>query len=76
MPKDHCVAARLWRRAALQDHFYSQYQFPEAALTGRFDGCGVRLDRPEMLAFARAARAKAAFTGLEDEIDAVIKALE
>lgn len=76
MPKDHCLAARLWRRAALQDHFYSQYQFPEAALTGRFDGCGVRLDRAEMLTFAKAARAKAAFTGLEDEIDAVIKRLE
>jgi TPR repeat protein len=71
--KDFCKAAVLWRRAALADHFYAQYSFGKAALDGRLAACSVRHTPRETLAFLQAARAKADFTGLEREIDALVE---
>jgi len=66
--KDTCKAALLWRRAALQELFYAEYSFAKAVLEGRFADCAVRREMREIADFLASAQAKAAYTGLEEEI--------
>lgn len=66
--RDTCLAAKLWRRAALQGLFYAEYSFAKAMMAGRFDACTVRKDRGEAAGFLQSALSKAAYTGLEEEI--------
>jgi|GEM_PF-1956333 len=71
--KDSCVAARLWRRAALQGLFYAEYSIAKAELEGRFEACPGHRSPGEMQAFLERAYEKSAYTGLEEEIAGLIE---
>lgn len=54
-PQDTCRAAELIRRSAQQGRLAGQVGFVRWALKGTFDGCDVKRDPAEMLAFLEAA---------------------
>jgi len=54
-PKDPCRAGELMRESAIEGRIAGQIGFPRYAMQGLFDGCGVKVERTEMLGFLDAA---------------------
>jgi TPR repeat protein len=54
-PTDPCRAGELIRESAIEGRIAGQIGFPRYAMQGLFDGCGVKVERTEMLGFLDAA---------------------